>query len=173
MSDHKRVWLPKAFSPSGLSGSNIHLAWCIPGLETLMWFVGKSRWQVHGSTLLPDSAGASGRLHNNTDCLSAPPTPRSLPPRDPPPFPYLYNYTAYPSSTNAHIYCLFYIGALVLKNWRRNHLRVWHSAQLYWSCNLLYFTLLCSLCFCPFSSFASLFASHSVFVHIFYCLTSL
>ena len=39
MSDHKRVGLHRAFSPSGLSaapGSNIHLAWCIPGPETLM-----------------------------------------------------------------------------------------------------------------------------------------
>lgn len=83
MSDHKRAGLHRAFSPSGLSGSNIHLAWCIPGLETLMWFVGKSRWQVHGSTLLTDSAGASGRVHNNTECLS------------PPPFPRLSNHTSY------------------------------------------------------------------------------
>lgn len=83
MSDHKRAGLHRAFSPSGLSGSNIHLAWCIPGLETLMWFVGKSRWQVHGSTLLTDSAGASGRVHNNTKCLS------------PPPFPRLSNHTSY------------------------------------------------------------------------------
>lgn len=75
MSDHKRAGLHGAFSPSGLSGSNIHLAWCIPGLETLMWFVGKSRWQVHGSTLLTDSAGASGRVHNNTKCLSPPSSP--------------------------------------------------------------------------------------------------
>lgn len=37
-----------------------------------MWFVGESRWQVHGSTLLTDSAGASGRVHNNTQCLSPP-----------------------------------------------------------------------------------------------------
>lgn len=78
MSDHKRVGLHRAFSPSGLSaapGSNIHLAWCIPGLETLMWFVGESRWQVHGSTLLTDSAGASGRVHNNTECFSPPSFP--------------------------------------------------------------------------------------------------
>lgn len=78
MSDHKRVGLHRAFSPSGLSaapGSNIHLAWCIPGLETLMWFVGESRWQVHGSTLLTDSAGASGRVHNNIECLSPPSFP--------------------------------------------------------------------------------------------------
>lgn len=61
----------------------------------------------------------------------------------------------------------------MLKDCRRNHLRFWHSAQLYQSSNLLFSTLLFSLCFCPFSSFVPLFASHSVFVHIFYCLTSL
>lgn len=98
MSDHKRVGLHKAFSPSGLSAapeSNIHLAWCIPGLETLMWFVGDSRWQVHGSTLLTDSAGASGRVNNNTECLSA---PSSL---------LLSNHTSYPptlTSTQMHIH---------------------------------------------------------------------
>lgn len=53
-------------------GSNIHLAWCIPELETLMWFVGESRWQVHGSTLLTDRAGASGMVHNNSQRLSPP-----------------------------------------------------------------------------------------------------
>lgn len=93
MSDHKRVGLHRAFSPSGLSaapGSNIHLAWCIPGLETLMWFVGESRWQVHGSTLLTDSAGASGRVHNNTECLS------------PPSFPLLSKHTSYPQPYHQH-----------------------------------------------------------------------
>lgn len=51
---------------------NIHLAWCIPRLETLMWFVGESRWEVHGSTLLTDGTGANGQLHNNAQCLSSP-----------------------------------------------------------------------------------------------------
>lgn len=37
-----------------------------------MWFVGESRWQVHGSTLLADSAGANGRLHNNNQCICPP-----------------------------------------------------------------------------------------------------
>lgn len=100
MSDHKRVGLHRAFSPSGLSaapGSNIHLAWCIPGLETLMWFVGESRWQVHGSTLLTDSAGASGRVHNNTECLS------------PPSFCILSNHTSYPLTLpSAHIFLFFF-----------------------------------------------------------------
>lgn len=86
----KELGCTGAFSPSGLSaapGSNIHLAWCIPGLETLMWFVGESRWQVHGSTLLTDSAGASGRVHNNTECLS------------PPSFALLSKHTTYPPPT--------------------------------------------------------------------------
>lgn len=57
---------------SAAPGSNIHLAWCIPELETLMWFVGESRWQVHGSALLTDRAGASGVVHNNSQRLSPP-----------------------------------------------------------------------------------------------------
>ena len=99
----QKSWVARgAFSPSGLSaapGSNIHLAWCIPGLETLMWFVGESRWQVHGSTLLTDSAGASGRVHNNTECLS------------PPSFALLSKHTSYPHippnptiNTHTHTY---------------------------------------------------------------------
>lgn len=93
MSDHKRVGLHWAFPPSSLSaapGSNIHLAWCIPGFETLMWFVGESRWQVHGSTLLTDSADASGRVHNNAECFS------------PPSFPLLSDHTPYPKPPAAH-----------------------------------------------------------------------
>lgn len=83
------------FSPSGLSAapeSNIHLAWCIPGLETLMWFVGDSRWQVHGSTLLTDSADASGRVNNNTECLS------------PPSFLLVSNHTSYPPTLPSHLH---------------------------------------------------------------------
>lgn len=57
---------------SAAPGSNIHLAWCIPELETLMWFVGESRWQVHGSALLTDRVGASGVVHNNSQRLSPP-----------------------------------------------------------------------------------------------------
>lgn len=39
-------------------GANIHLAWCIPAPATLMWFVGESRWRVHGWMQLDDSGGA-------------------------------------------------------------------------------------------------------------------
>lgn len=57
--------------------------------------MGESRWQVHGSTLLTDSAGASGRVHNNTECLS------------PPSFALLSKHTSYPPQpyhqhTHAH-----------------------------------------------------------------------
>lgn len=145
MSDHKRVGLPRAFSPSGLSGSNIHLAWCIPGLETLMWFVGKSRWQVHGSTLLTDSAGASGRLHNNTECLSLPPPSPNSP--------------SLRHTTNMSTYFPFFdICVLLLEDFRSNHLKCWHSAQHYQPCNLLFSTLLLCLDFCLFSPSAPLSA---------------
>lgn len=170
MSDHKRVGLHRAFSPSGLSaapGSNIHLAWCIPGLETLMWFVGESRWQVHGSTLLTDSAGASGRVHNNTECLS------------PPSFPLLSKHTSYPQPyhqhTHTHIHFLFSdINVLVPGDCRRNRSGCWHSAQHYQSCNLLFSTLFSSQCFCPFSFHAplSLYLLLRLCTHLF-CLTSL
>lgn len=149
MSDHKRVGLHRAFSPSGLSaapGSNIHLAWCISELETLMWFVGDSRWQVHGSTLLTDSAGASGRVNNNTECLSSPS------------FLLLFYHTSYSPtlpSTQTHTDFLF-INVLVPGDCQRNHSGCWHSAQNYQSCNLLFSTLFLSQCFCPFGSHASL-----------------
>ncbi len=159
-SDHKRVGLHRAFSPSGLSaapGSNIHLAWCIPGLETLMWFVGESRWQVHGSTLLTDSAGASGRVHNNTECLS------------PPSFPLLSKHTSYPQPYHQHARFIFSdINVLVPGDCRRNR----HSAQLTFSSAL---SVLQSLVFQSFllSMFLSLLfpclplsTSYSVSVHI-------
>lgn len=153
MSDHKRVGLHKAFSPSGLSAapeSNIHLAWCIPGLETLMWFVGDSRWQVHGSTLLTDSAGASGRVNNNTECLSP---PSSL---------LLSNHTSYPptlpsTQMQKHTHTDFlFINVLVPGDCQRNHSWCWHSAQKYQSCNLLFSTLFLSHSFCPSAFHASL-----------------
>lgn len=135
MSDHKRAGLHRAFSPSGLSGSNIHLAWCIPGLETLMWFVGKSRWQVHGSTLLTDSAGASGRVHNNTKCLSPPPSLVCL----------TIPHTSISASTCT--YFLFPISLLQQDNCSRNYL----------GCSAL-----CVLQFLVFQSLLSLFMSRSL-----------
>lgn len=147
MSDHKRVGLHRAFSPSGLSaapGSNIHLAWCIPGLETLMWFVGESRWQVHGSTLLTDSAGASGRVHNNTECLS------------PPSFPLPSNHSPNPTinthaDTRRHTFSSCDITVLVPGGCRGTGWGCWLSARHYQSYNLLFSTLFSSQCFCLFS----------------------
>lgn len=149
MSDHKSVGLHRAVSPSGLSaapGSNIHLAWCIPGLETLMWFVGESRWQVHGSTLLTDSAGASGRVHNNTECLC------------PPSFSLLSKHTSYPKLFHQHTHALSFsdVNMLVPGDCARNRSRCWHSAQHYQSSDLLFSTLFYSQCFCAFSFHASL-----------------
>lgn len=166
MSDHKRVGLHRAFSPSGLSaapGSNIHLAWCIPGLETLMWFVGESRWQVHGSTLLTDSAGASGRVHNNTECLN------------PPSFPLFSNHilTTRPSTCmHTHAFSL-----LISMCWCReiaegNRSGCWHSAQHYQSCDLLFSTLLSVFLSLLFCLSLSLSTSYCLCIHLF-CLTSL
>lgn len=158
MSDHKRVGLHGAFSPSGLSaasGSNIHLAWCIPGLETLMWFVGDSRWQVHGSTLLTDSAGASGRVNNNRECLSSPSfLLLSYYTSSPPTPPSAHTGTDFPFSD---------INVLVPGDCQRNHSGCWHSAQHYQSCNLLFSTLFLSQCFCPCSF-------HSCLTQPFLCL---
>lgn len=141
MSDHKRVGLHRAFSQSGLSaapGSNIHLAWCIPGLETLMWFVGESRWQVHGSTLLTDSAGASGRLHNNTQCLGPPffLFCRSIP----------HTPKTYHRHTHTHTHIFFFWYQCV--GTRRLH------REPFGSCDLLFSTLVSS--HCPFRFHASL-----------------
>lgn len=41
-----------------------------------MWFVGESRWRVHGSTPLADRGSASGRVQNNTEFFN----PLILPP---------------------------------------------------------------------------------------------
>ena len=41
-----------------------------------MWFVGESRWRVHGSTPLTDRGSASGRVQNNTEFFN----PLILPP---------------------------------------------------------------------------------------------
>lgn len=127
---------------------------CIPGLETLMWFVGESRWQVHGSTPLTDSAGASGRVHNNTECLS------------PPSFPLLSKHTSYPQTLpSTHRHTFSDSNVLVPVDCTRNRSGCWHSARHYQSSASLVF--LSSLLTVPslFRRF-SLAASYSVSVHI-------
>lgn len=157
------------FSPSGLSaapGSNIHLAWCIPGLETLMWFVGESRWQVHGSTLLTDSAGASGRVHNNTKWLS------------PPSFFRQSKHASYPQPYHHHTHTRVFLFLISI---------CWHQEitqgncrdadiQLYQPCDLLFSTPFSSQClsllFPCLSLSLSLYPLLHLCTHLF-CLTSL
>lgn len=67
--------------------------------------MGESRWQVHGSTLLTDSAGASVRVDNNTQHLGSP-------------FYLFYRSIAYPfnlisTHTHIHTYFLFLISMFV------------------------------------------------------------
>lgn len=106
---------------SAAPGSNIHLAWCIPGLETLMWFVGESRWQVHGSTLLTDSAGASSAVRNNTQWPSHPFS--------------LFRQRIYIITWNllsAHTHTPFFFpGSMFIPgDCTGSHSACWHSAQL-------------------------------------------
>lgn len=136
---------------SAAPGSNIHLAWCIPELETLMWFVGESRWQVHGSALLTDRAGASGVAHNNSQRLS-------------PPF-FLFRRSIYimpPKPIfNTHQQEQFFffspslslISMFILQDCTRKHSACWHSAQSYLPPHLLF---CCSSCFLALSVLSTL-----------------
>lgn len=146
---------------SAAPGSNIHLAWCIPELETLMWFVGESRWQVHGSALLTDRAGASGVVHNNSQRLS-------------PPF-FLFRRSIYITppkpifNTHQHEQFFFFslslslISMFIPQDCTGKHSACWHSAQLSASPSLVLLSLLFSH-----SLFSSYFVSMCISTVLFH-----
>lgn len=129
--------LPHQDMLSAAPRSNIHLAWCIPELETLMWFVGESRWQVHGSALLTDRAGASGVVHNNSQRLSPPFSlfHRSIyitPPKpifNTPPTRTVFFFFSFPLSL---------ISMFLPQDCTGKHSACWHSARRYLPPHLLF-----------------------------------
>lgn len=134
--------------------SNIHLAWCIPGLETLMWFVGESRWQVHGSTLLTDSAGASSMVRSNTQWPSLPFS--------------LFCQRIYIINRNllsAHTLFFFLVSMFIPGDCTGSHSACWHSAQL------SSISLPIS-CFPPFSQSLLFSASFSLYLSLCMCISS-
>lgn len=124
--------------------------------------MGESRWQVHGSTLLTDSAGASGRVHNNTKWLS------------PPSFFRQSKHASYPQPYHHHTHTRVFLFLISI---------CWHQEitqgncrdadiQLYQPCDLLF----SPLNVCPFSSHASPSLSLYPLLHLcthLFCLTSL
>lgn len=98
--------------------------------------MGESRWQVHGSTLLTDSAGASGRVHNNTKWLS------------PPSFFRQSKHASYPQPyhhhTHTHVF-LFLISICWHQEITQGNCRD-ADIQLYQPCDLLFSTPFSSQC---------------------------